>query len=118
MLDKKEILKWLEERKVPKLYETDDVSTKDKLIYGVFHLGVLSRWYISEVNTQGDDADLCFGFVILNGDEQCSEWGYFSIDELIELSEDHKVVFDFNWEPKPTTQCPFIKTWGKEVYAD
>ncbi len=40
-----------------------------------------SDWYVAEFD--GDDTFL--GYVILNGDYQCAEWGYFSFSELKEV---------------------------------
>jgi hypothetical protein len=66
--------------KIPRLYETEDVSVKDKIIHIHFFLGN-SDWYIAEYD--GDDT--FFGFVCLNGWKDCAEWGYISFNVLKEL---------------------------------
>lgn len=64
--------------KIPGLYETEGICTMDKLIYLHFFIGD-SDWYIAEYD--GEDG-LFWGFAILNGDYQMSEWGYVSFEEL------------------------------------
>jgi len=63
--------------KIPKLYETENVPLKDKLIYLHFFIGGCD-WFI--VETDGDD--LFWGYAILNNDYQMAEWGYVSFSEL------------------------------------
>lgn len=63
--------------KIPRLYETEHTSTQDKVIHLHFFIGS-SDWYVAEYD--GDDT--FFGYVILNNDLDCSEWGYFSFSEL------------------------------------
>lgn len=66
--------------KIPKLYETEHVPLKDKLIYLHFFIGGCD-WYIAEY----DGVDLFWGYAILNDDHQCAEWGYISFTELKEI---------------------------------
>jgi len=63
--------------KIPRLHETEDTPAEEKLIYHHFFL-VHSHWYVAEY----DGKDTFFGYVILNGDHQNAEWGYFSFSEL------------------------------------
>ena len=67
--------------KIPRLYETDHIPLKDKLIYLHFFLGGCD-WYISEFDGEG----IFFGFAILNNDYEMAEWGYISFRELKSLS--------------------------------
>lgn len=62
---------------IPRLFETERVSLKDKLIYLHFFIGGCD-WYIAEY----DGEDLFWGFAILNNDLQNAEWGYISFSEL------------------------------------
>lgn len=66
--------------RIPKLYETESIPIKDKTIHLHFFLAS-SDWYIVEY----DGEDLFFGYVILNGDLECAEWGYVSFGELKSL---------------------------------
>lgn len=60
---------------IPRLYETEGVPTKDKLVY--LHCFIFAcDWYIIEYD--GDDR--FFGDAILNGDLDCAEWGYMSLE--------------------------------------
>jgi hypothetical protein len=63
--------------RVPKLYETEDIPLKEKLIHLHFFIGGCD-WYIAEFNGK----DLFFGFAILNNDYQMAEWGYVSFKKL------------------------------------
>jgi hypothetical protein len=63
--------------KIPRLYETEQTPLQNKLIYLHFFIGG-SDWFVTEFD--GDDT--FFGYVILNGDLECGEWGYFSFSEL------------------------------------
>ena len=62
--------------KIPRLYETENIPLKDKLIHLHFFIGGCD-WYACEF-----DGDIFFGFAILNRDLEMSEWGYFSLCEL------------------------------------
>jgi hypothetical protein len=62
---------------LPKLYETEHIPLKEKLIFLHFFIGG-SDWYVCEF----DGNDLFFGFAILNNDYQMAEWGYISFKEL------------------------------------
>lgn len=63
--------------KIPKLYETEDVDLKEKLIHLHFFIGGCD-WYAVEF----DGDDLFWGYAILNNDYEMAEWGYFSLREL------------------------------------
>ncbi len=65
---------------IPKLYATENVPLKDKLIYLHFFIGGCD-WYIAEY----DGDDLFWGYAILNDDHECAEWGYISFQELKEI---------------------------------
>jgi hypothetical protein len=66
--------------KIPRLYETENVDAKDKLIHLHFFIGGCD-WYIAEY----DGKDLFWGYAILNDDRENAEWGYISFSELKEV---------------------------------
>ena len=66
--------------KIPKLYETENVPLKNKLIHLHFFIGGCD-WYIAEY----DGNDLFWGYAILNGDYFNAEWGYISFSELKDI---------------------------------
>ena len=68
---------------IPDLYQTEEISLKDKLIYLHFFYGGCD-WYIAEY----DGEDLLWGFAILNGDLLNAEWGYISLSELKDINVD------------------------------
>ena len=82
--------------KIPRLYETEKVPLRDKLIHLHFFIGGCD-WYIAEF----DGDDLFWGFAILNNDYEMAEWGYFSLQELSELKVSFlEVDRDLYWKPK------------------
>ena len=62
---------------IPRLYETEHIPLKDKLVHIHMFLGGCD-WYVIEY----DGTDIFWGYAILNGDYQNSELGYFSLSEL------------------------------------
>jgi hypothetical protein len=63
--------------KIPKLYETEGVPLREKLIWLHFFIGGCD-WYVVEY----DGEDLFWGYAILNGDLEMAEWDYISLVEL------------------------------------
>lgn len=63
--------------KIPRLYQTESVSLRDKLVHVHFFIAGCD-WYVVEF----DGDDLFWGFAILNNDYQNAEWGYVSFSEL------------------------------------
>ncbi|MDD4455981.1 MAG: hypothetical protein PHC98_00160 [Syntrophotalea acetylenica] len=81
--------------RIPRLYETEGTAAEGKLIHLHFHFHE-SHWYVAEFD--GDDT--FFGFVILEGDMQNAEWGYFTWSELVEIQYgDMGVEIDMGWVP-------------------
>ena len=66
--------------KLPPLGNKSQKKLKDTKLYLHFFING-SDWYAAEFD--GDDT--FWGFVILNGDAQNAEWGYFSFSELRNL---------------------------------
>ena len=97
---------------IPRLYETEHIPLKDKLIYLHFFIGGCD-WYISEF----DGDDLFFGYAILNVDTDNSEWGYISFAELKSICI-HGIEIDCEleelWPPKPASQISKIKVYEEE----
>jgi len=81
---------------IPKLYETENIPTKEKIIYEHFFIFGCD-WYIAEY----DGNDIFFGYTILNSDYVNSEWGYISYDELKSVKiNGFEVERELNWKPK------------------
>ena len=105
-------------KQIPRLYDSEDVSAKDKMIYMHFFLAN-SDWFVAEFD--GDDT--FFGFVCLNRWTDCAEWGYISFKELKELKvkapisiNGKKAGFmplevdrELNWKPKKACEVTLIR---------
>ena len=96
---------------IPRLYETESIPTKDKLIYLHFFIGA-SDWFITEY----DGDDLFFGYAILNGDMENAEWGYISFAEL-RMADVGGIEIDCeleeHWPPVPVSEIPEIRLRGE-----
>jgi hypothetical protein len=92
---------------IPKLYETEDIPIKDKLIYLHFFIGGCD-WYVVEYEN-----DRFFGYVILNEDIINAEWGYFCLSELKEIKISGWVEIDCEtediWKVKKVSEIKKIK---------
>ncbi len=92
--------------KLPKLYETESVPLKDKIIHLHFFIGSCD-WYIAEFDT---DDNMFFGFSILNQDYQNAEWGYISFGELksIKVQGWLEIDNDLHWKVRPAREVKEI----------
>ena len=68
-----------------------------------------ATWYAAEFDGQ----DLFFGYVILNGDRDMAEWGYFSLNELKQLKDrlGMEVDRDLHWQPRRASEVKEVKTY-------
>ena len=78
--------------RIPKLYETEHVPLKEKLVYLHFFIAGCD-WYICEF----DGEDIFWGFAHL-GDDQCAEWGYISFSELKSIKVNGRLEIDCECE--------------------
>ena len=100
-----ELRNYLHQLDIPLLYATEDIPTEDKQIYVHFVFGNC-HWFVAEF----DQKDSCFGYVILNGDLQNAEWGYFSLHELQEVKlGNFRVSPEANWTPQSAKKVELIK---------
>ena len=78
----------------------------EKQIYLHFFIGG-SDWYVAEY----DGEDLFWGYAILNGDFEMSEWGYLSFEELkqIKIPPGFEVDCDRHWQIKKASQIEKIR---------
>lgn len=82
---------------IPRLYETENISLKNKIIHLHFFLAG-SDWYVCEYDPKHQ---MFFGFVILNQAFSDAEWGYISLAELKRV----KAIFlevdrDLSWKKR------------------
>lgn len=90
---------------IPKLYETEHLPMKDKIIHFHFFIGGCD-WFVVEY----DGTDTFFGFAILHGDLQMAEWGYVSLSDLksIKINGYLEIDCDLYWDPKPAREVELI----------
>jgi len=93
--------------KVPRLYETENVPLKEKLVHLHFFIGGCD-WYICET-----DGKLMWGFCILNNDYEMAEWGFVSLSELRSIKIDGWLEVDCElediWEAKKAIDVDKIR---------
>lgn len=91
--------------KVPRLYETESISLKDKIIHLHFFIGGCD-WFIAEY----DGEDTFFGFAILNNDQVNAEWGYISFSELKEIKVQGCIEIDndLHWQVRKASEVDKI----------
>ena len=90
---------------LPAMYSTEETPLEDKKIVMHFFLAGCD-WYVAEYDQQ----TRCFwGFVILNGDLECAEWGQFSLDELLDIKASFMHVDrDLHWRVRPAKEVESI----------
>lgn len=92
---------------MPKTYETDNIKADDKIVY-LHYFNSGSDYYIVEKDSVPDEPQQqAYGYAILNGDLINAEWGYISIEELIE----NGVELDLHFAPTPFGQLK--ETFGE-----
>lgn len=92
--------------RIPRLYETEDIPLKDKLIHLHFFIGGCN-WYVAEY----DGEDLFWGYAILNGDHLNAEWGYISFTEMKEVKIQGwlEIDRDINWQIRMASEIDLIR---------
>ena len=95
--------------RIPRLYKTEHLPIKDKLIHLHFFIGGCD-WYVAEY----DGDDIFFGYAILNNDTECAEWGFVSFSEMKELNVSGIEIdceLEEHWSPTPVSKIPRITKW-------
>ncbi|MFC1488944.1 DUF2958 domain-containing protein [Thermodesulfobacteriota bacterium] len=102
--------------KLPRLYETENIQLKDKLVYLHFFIGGCD-WFICEY----DGEDLLWGFAILNNDYDMAEWGYISFKELREISIrgiEIDCELEEYWKVRPAIEIEQIRKANRWIKDD
>jgi hypothetical protein len=100
----------LELSKLPPLYGTEQIETQDKIVHLKFFLGSWT-WYAVEYSPE---ERLFFGFIESGLGPDCSEWGYFSFDDLLQVKAPLtpggpgvlETDRDMHWEPRAVKDIP------------
>ena len=93
-------------QEIPRLYETEEIPLREKLICTHFFIGC-SDWYVVEYDGQ----DIFWGFTILNEDFINAEWGYVPFDELKAITVAggfFEVDHDLYWKVRPAKEVKKI----------
>ena len=69
---------------IPPLYSNEEISTENQMIKVKYFLAGFT-WLVTECEPQEDGDVLFFGYVINHGYPDCSEWGYFTLNQLMEI---------------------------------
>ena len=91
---------------LPAFYTTEHLPFKEKIIYFHFFIGGCD-WYAVEFDP---GSQTFFGFVILNGDLDSAEWGYFSLEELDQTKTKFlEIDRDLYFTPKKAIEVELIR---------
>lgn len=89
---------------MPKTYEQEGMG--DLAVVHLHYFIAGSDWYITEKDVDGGVAQ-AFGYAILNGDRQCAELGYISIQELTA----HGAELDLYFSPCTLAEIKLGARW-------
>ena len=67
---------------IPPLYSNEGTSFNDTIIWAKYFIASFT-WLVAECEVKGDDV-LFYGYVINASDPHLSEWGYFTLSQLME----------------------------------
>lgn len=92
--------------KLPRLYETENVSPEDKVVHLHFHIDGCHWWAM-----EWDNNDTFFGYVLFSGRSSDAEFGYFTLSELQKIKIDGwlEVENDPTWIPRPVKDVGLIR---------
>lgn len=88
---------------VEKLMNIPDIRETDGQTNPTAHLkfqNMLGRgtWYVTEMGATDNDDVLLFGYVLSPLGEDCDEWGYFTLSELLGVEV---ILLDPNFKAQP-----------------
>ena len=69
---------------LPLLYSNEETPA-DKMIIRIKYFIASFTWLVVECEVQDDNDVLFYGYVINHADPSCSEWGYFTLNQLMEI---------------------------------
>jgi len=69
--------------KIPPLYANEGASEREIIIRLKYFLASFT-WLVAECEKRDDDV-LFYGYVINHSMPDCSEWGYFTLNQLMEV---------------------------------
>ena len=92
--------------RLPRLDETENIPSEDKIVHLHFTIDQC-HWFAIE----WDGQDTFFGYVLLNGWNHDSEFGYFTLSDLLAISLCGciEVMNDPFWIPRATKDIGLIR---------
>jgi hypothetical protein len=69
---------------IPAMYSGEDTPLKEKVIKVKYFLASFT-WLVTECEVREDGDVEFFGYVMNHADPDCSEWGYFTLNQLMEV---------------------------------
>jgi len=94
-------------KKIPAMYSGETTPLKDKIIKVKYFLASFT-WLVTECEVREDGDVEFFGYVINHADPDCSEWGYFTLNQLMEVRFLAGVERDLWFE-----ECTYEKYMGE-----
>ena len=79
---------------LPELYATEEISLDDKIVICKWFCGPFT-WFCVEGEKQEDNDWLFFGYVKNDTDPDCSEFGYWTLSQLEELTLERRRTIPF-----------------------
>ena len=70
--------------RIPPLYSNEKTPTGDTVIRVKYFLAAFT-WLVAECETQEDGDVMFFGYVVNDAAPDCSEWRYFTLNQLMEI---------------------------------
>lgn len=70
-------------KRIPSLHANDEIPSGKTIVRVKYFLASFT-WLVTECEVQDDDV-LFYGYVINHNDPYCSEWGYFTLQQLMEI---------------------------------
>jgi hypothetical protein len=83
-MSKQELLPQELLEQIPAVYSTKDIPLKEKIIKVKYFLANFT-WLVTEAEIREDGDVEFFGYVINHAAPDCSEWGYFTLNQLMEV---------------------------------
>ncbi|MGF7058695.1 DUF2958 domain-containing protein [Brassicibacter mesophilus] len=89
---------------LPKLYETEEIKLNQKVVIAKYFCGSFT-WYVIEGEEREDGDFLFWGYVKNEADNFCSEFGYFTLSQLEELTLENRrklpfIERDLHFQPR------------------
>jgi len=69
---------------IPALHSNEETPTDEKIVKVKYFLASFT-WLVIECEAQKDGDVMFYGYVINHADPDCSEWGHFTLNQLMKI---------------------------------